>query len=126
MSKSIRDIPKTKRGRPKTTGQGAGIMVRAHDEFLSSLDAWITKQKEQGLSRPEAIRRLVELGLTVRVHKPKQAPADRLARSKELASKTIDSLTAGIPHEEKATRKRRLIKGPEEFRASRVDHEQKD
>jgi hypothetical protein len=66
MSKSIRDIPKTKRGRPKTTGQGAGIMVRAHDEFLSSLDAWITKQKEPGLSRPEAIRRLVELGLSVK------------------------------------------------------------
>jgi hypothetical protein len=63
MNKSIRDIPKKKRGRPKTTGQGAGIMVRAHDDFLDSLDAWITKQKEPDLSRPEAIRRLVEIGL---------------------------------------------------------------
>jgi hypothetical protein len=33
------------------------------DDRLSALDAWIAKQKEAGLSRPEAIRRLVELGL---------------------------------------------------------------
>jgi hypothetical protein len=32
------------------------------DQF-SAIDAWIAKQKEADLSRPEAIRRLVELGL---------------------------------------------------------------
>jgi hypothetical protein len=62
MAKSISDIPKKKRGRPKTTGQGAGIMVRGHDDFLKPLDAWIAKQKPRP-SRPAAIRRLVELGL---------------------------------------------------------------
>jgi hypothetical protein len=30
---------------------------------LAAVDAWIAKQKEPDLSRPEAIRRLVELGL---------------------------------------------------------------
>ena len=63
MAKSIPDIPKKEtRGRPKTTGQGVGIMVRGHDDFLRPLDAWIAKQKPRP-SRPEAIRRLVELGL---------------------------------------------------------------
>jgi hypothetical protein len=63
MAKSIPDIPKKEtRGRPKTTGQGVGIMVRSHDDFLRPLDAWIAKQKPKP-SRPEAIRRLVELGL---------------------------------------------------------------
>jgi hypothetical protein len=63
MAKSIPDIPKKEtRGRPRTTGQGVGIMVRGHDDFLQPLDAWIAKQKEP-LTRPEAIRRLVELGL---------------------------------------------------------------
>jgi hypothetical protein len=39
-----------------------------------------------------------------------------------LASKAIDSLTTGAPNnDEKASRKRRLIKGPEEFREVRVD-----
>jgi hypothetical protein len=32
-------------------------------EQFSAIDAWITKQKEPALTRPEAIRRLVELGL---------------------------------------------------------------
>ena len=69
----------------------------------------------------EAIRRLVELGLTVRI-KPKRAPAGRADRAKELAAKAIDSLTVGTADdEEKASRKRRLIKGPEEFREVRVD-----
>jgi hypothetical protein len=30
---------------------------------LADLDSWIKSQKEPDLSRPEAIRRLVELGL---------------------------------------------------------------
>jgi hypothetical protein len=33
------------------------------DDRIAALDAWIAKQKEPELSRPEAIRRLVELGL---------------------------------------------------------------
>jgi hypothetical protein len=36
------------------------------DAPLATLDAWITKQGEPDLSRPEAIRRLVELGLKVK------------------------------------------------------------
>jgi len=62
MGKSIRDIAKKRRGRPKTTGLGTGILVRMHDQ-LGALDAWIERQREPGLSRPEAIRRLVEIGL---------------------------------------------------------------
>jgi len=62
MRKSIRDIAKKTRGRPKTTGLGTGVLVRMHDQ-LDELDAWIAKQKEPSLTRPEAIRRLVEIGL---------------------------------------------------------------
>jgi hypothetical protein len=36
------------------------------DRPLAALDAWIAKQKEPELSRPEAIRRLVEIGLKVK------------------------------------------------------------
>jgi hypothetical protein len=63
MAKSIRDIAKRPIGRPKTTGPGTGVLVKMHDQHLDALDSWITKQGEPGLSRPEAIRRLVELGL---------------------------------------------------------------
>jgi hypothetical protein len=36
------------------------------DDRIAALDAWIKKQNEADLSRPEAIRRLVELGLKAR------------------------------------------------------------
>jgi predicted P-loop ATPase/GTPase len=70
-------------------------------------------------TRSEAIRRLVELGLTV---KKKSAPSQRQrAALADLAAKAIDSLTVEAPDGEKASRKRRLLKGPEEFREVRVD-----
>ena len=64
MAKSITvNANKTKRGRPVTTGTGTIVGVRMLDSPLAAVDAWIAKQNEPDLSRPEAIRRLVELGL---------------------------------------------------------------
>jgi hypothetical protein len=93
--------------------------MRLSDEFIAKVDAWAEKQDDQP-GRTEAIRRLVELGLTV---KTRSAPSERQrAALADLASKAIDGLTAGTPdNNEKASRKRRLIKGPEEFREVRVD-----
>jgi hypothetical protein len=62
MAKSI-TVNANKRGRPVTTGTGTVVGVRMLDRPLAAVDAWIKKQKEPDLSRPEAIRRLVELGL---------------------------------------------------------------
>jgi hypothetical protein len=62
MEKSISASAK-RRGRPVTTGTGTTIGVRMLDDRIATLDAWIKKQNEADLSRPEAIRRLVELGL---------------------------------------------------------------
>jgi hypothetical protein len=121
MKKSIRDIAKKRVGRPKTTGLGTGILVRMHDGNLGVLDAWISKQKESGLTRPEAIRRLVELGLTIKMKAKQPAPA-RAARAKELATKAIERMIdPAAPPEERAQRRRHLTKGPSEFREDRVD-----
>jgi len=64
MAKSIRDSTKSnaKMGRPVTTGPGEPMVVRMHDEQLEAIDAWIAEHGDK-ISRPEAIRRLVELGL---------------------------------------------------------------
>jgi hypothetical protein len=71
------------------------------------------------LGRSDSIRRLVELGLTM---KTRSVPSERKrAALADLASKAIDSLKVEAPDDEKASRKRRLIKGPEEFRKDRVD-----
>ena len=50
-----------KRG-PKPTGKGVPIQVRMQPDELAKLDKWRVKIVDEP-SRPEAIRRLVELGL---------------------------------------------------------------
>jgi hypothetical protein len=88
---------------------------------MAGIVAWAAKQKDSP-PRSEAIRRLVELGLTVRTAKTKQAPAARAHRAKELAAHAIDKM--GDPTarpDERDQRRRRLTKGPEEFQEVRVD-----
>jgi hypothetical protein len=55
-------IPRKKRG-PPATGKGEPVVVRMHPPMLAGLDEWISNQRQPFPSRPEAIRRLVELGL---------------------------------------------------------------
>lgn len=62
MAKSIKDTPKKQRGRPSTGGRREGVMVRLEPAQFEALNGWI-KRNAPDLSRPEAIRRLVELGL---------------------------------------------------------------
>jgi Arc/MetJ-type ribon-helix-helix transcriptional regulator len=116
MKKSIKVTPKKARGRP-ATGKDPHVTARMPGELINQVEAWATSR---GLGRSEAIRRLVELGLTV---KTKSAPSERQrAALADLASKAIDSLTVGTAESDvKASRKRRLLKGPEEFRDVRVD-----
>jgi len=92
--------------------------IRLSDEFLEKIDGWAAKQEDRP-GRSEAIRRLVELGLAVRT---RSVPSERQrAALEDLASKAIDSLAVEAPDDEKASRKRRLLKGPKEFREMRVD-----
>jgi hypothetical protein len=92
------------------------------DRPLAALDAWIAKQKEPELSRPEAIRRLVEMGLRVKTPARSVSNPGRKLRAQELATKTIEKMIdPSAPPEERAQRRRRLTKGPTEFREARVD-----
>jgi hypothetical protein len=107
-------IPQKKRG-PLPTGKGTPIMVRIRPKELSELDGWIKRQDDKP-SRPEAIRRLMQQALTnAASHQPmSKATASKAA---ELAAREINQL--GDPSaapEERASRKRRLIAGPKEFR----------
>jgi hypothetical protein len=99
-------------------------MVRLQPSLLSGLDSWIAGQAGS-LTRPEAIRRLIERAFTAAAP---SAPAKVGSRRKaaELAGRAIDRLgdqTATV--EERAHRKHRLIKGPREFRDVRDDQPKK-
>lgn len=92
--------------------------MRLVPDQLSALDAWIAKQREP-MSRPEAIRRLVELGLAAKTsHEPySKKSTDRAA---EMAERQIDRLSdPSATSEERQSRKRKLLKGPAEFRDMR-------
>jgi hypothetical protein len=60
-------LPKKKRG-PSPTGKGTQIGERWHPAELVAIDKWIASQGEE-LSRGQAIRRLVEVGLKAKVLK---------------------------------------------------------
>jgi hypothetical protein len=120
MAKSINDIPKKQRGRPSTGGRREGVMVRLEPAQFEALDGWIKKHDVE--SRPEAIRRLVELGLKVKAPTGPSRNALRASLAAELAAKAIDGIVdPSAPPEERAQRRRRLTKGPLEFREDRVD-----
>jgi hypothetical protein len=112
---------KKKRGPPRTTGPGTLIGLRCHPPFVSAVDEWRGRQEDDP-SRPAAIVRLAELGLTV------GAPIGRTAareatKASELARDTINQLAdEKASAADQASRKRQLIKGPEEFRDFREDH----
>ncbi|MGY4567534.1 ribbon-helix-helix protein, CopG family [Bradyrhizobium sp. USDA 3256] len=60
MGKSITVAPKKKRGRPPSGGRDPGVHIRLPEEMIEAIDAYSTTQS---VSRSEAIRRLVEIGL---------------------------------------------------------------
>lgn len=105
-----------------TTGTGTIIGVRMLDAPMAALDDWITRQGESYLSRPEAIRRLVELGLKAKAPVRPVGKSRGGLRARELATKAIEKIIdPAAPPEERAQRRRRLTNGPPEFREDRLD-----
>jgi hypothetical protein len=136
-------LAKKRRG-PAPTGKGVQVVVRLQPDPLSALDKWAARQADKP-TRAEAIRRLVERGLTGKTKaRPSAAlvadlaadaidslgpkvkaparPVGKRLRAQELAAKTIEKIIdSAAPPEERTERKRRLTKGPAEFRDARVD-----
>jgi hypothetical protein len=117
-------ITQKKRG-PPATGKGELIGVRIQPALMQALDGWIA-DRGLGFTRPEAIRRLVEhaLGDSASV---RPASGKQQTKAAGLAGRTVDQLgDQTATGEERAQRKRRLIKGPREFREMRADQPKKE
>jgi Arc/MetJ-type ribon-helix-helix transcriptional regulator len=117
MKKSIKVTPKKKRGRP-ATGRDPHVTSRMPPQLVAEVEAWASANET---SRSDAFRRLVERALA---SEQPSAPRSekKAAKAKELAAAQIDRLAdKSAPAEEQASRKRRLLKGPEEFCDVRVD-----
>ena len=80
MKLSRNNAVRKKRGRP-ATGQDPTTSIRLSTELRALIDEWAAQHPEK-LTRTEAIRRLVELGLKARPGgKAKRGPKDTLKRS---------------------------------------------
>lgn len=69
MNSSIQDIPK-RRGRPKTTGRGEGVLVRLQPAQIRQLDAWIAEQPDPKPTRPAAVRQILDGVLSGQPYRP--------------------------------------------------------
>ena len=107
-------------GRPRT-GITPLMGFRADPVIRASIVRWAENQPDQP-TLSEAIRRLVEVGLKVKAPtRPISKPGRRL-RAQELATNAIEKMIdPQAAPEEQAQRRRRLTKGPIEFREARVD-----
>jgi hypothetical protein len=120
MARSGALAAKRKRGRP-ATGRDPVTAIRLSTGMRKKVDAWAAGQTDKP-SRSEAIRRLVGLGLEYLPAAPRRTEKKAAARASEMAGSMIDWLSdKSTPAEERAKRKRRLVKGPEEFRDMRGD-----
>jgi hypothetical protein len=87
-----------------------------------AIDGWASRQSDKP-SRSEAIRRLVELGLSASPAARLPSPKNR-GKAAHLAAEAIDWHTdRSASSEEQASRKQRLLKGPPEFRELRRDQQ---
>jgi Arc/MetJ-type ribon-helix-helix transcriptional regulator len=116
--KPTKTAVQNKRGRPPT-GQDPVSAIRLPHKLTAAIDNWAAHNG--ATSRSEAIRRLVELGLAV--SQPLQRRSlEAASKALDLASQQIDKLIdPSTSDEDRKTRKRRLLKGPKEFRDFRGD-----
>jgi hypothetical protein len=111
---------KPKRRRRPATGKDPLMGFRASSDIRAAIVKWAEGQPDTP-TLSEAIRRLVEIGLTVRT-KSTQTPGERATRASELAAKAIEKISdPSASQQERTQRRRRLTRGPQEFREDRVD-----
>ena len=113
----VKVTQKRKPGRP-ATGRDPTTSIRFPADLIVRIEAW---GAPKGIGRSAAIRRLVEQALEgIRPKAPRHAASDKSAS--DMAGHEIDKLAdVGATNEEQASRKRRLLKGPKEFREMRAN-----
>ena len=115
---AIKVKPK-KRGRP-ATGKDPLMGFHASSDMRAAIAKWAERQPDTP-TPSEAVRRLVEMGLTVR-KRSMHATGERATRARELAAKAIEKISdPSASQQERTQRRRRLTRGPQEFRQDRLD-----
>lgn len=89
--------------------------------MLNAVDDWRRGQSDLP-TRATAIRRLAEIGLKAKMEAKPVSKPGRRQRAHELATKAIEKMIdPAVSAGEREQRRRRLTKGPPEFREDRLD-----
>jgi hypothetical protein len=115
MARVANKDKRKKRVRPAT----GTVALRLPRDTVAAIDAWA--KREGAASRPAAILLLLELATagTQRLRKRSNKSA---SQARTMAAEELDRLgDQSLPDEERERRKRRLTKGPTEFRDMRGD-----
>lgn len=113
-------MPKRSTNRPTVKPSIAAISVRCDQKMLISLDEWRRAQWDTP-NRAMAIHRLAQQALAGTADARQRSSASK-RRAADMAGRELDRLgDQQASGKERADRKRRLIKGPQEFRDMRRD-----
>src|ERR687898_699781 len=117
---AISRAKKQSRGRPRV--DATPVNVRIPPDQLAGLDKWIQKSRDHP-SRPEAIRQLLEHALANTASTLGTRSKEATVKASTLARRELERAIPddASPPEEQERRKRRLLKGPKEFRDIRND-----
>jgi hypothetical protein len=100
--------------------RSAPVSLGASPGLSREIRAWAKRQCDTPRIA-EAVRRLVEIGLAAS-RPDKRRSKKSAAKASKMAGQQIDKFAdASIPEAEQLARKRRLIKGPQEFQELRGD-----
>jgi Arc/MetJ-type ribon-helix-helix transcriptional regulator len=107
----------TRKGPQRSSARrGAVTTIELPRQLWQQIDRW--RREDGAKTRSEAIRRLLAQALAS--HPARRIGAEFAAKASDLAGQAIDRLAdSSATKEEQAKRKRRLIKGPREFRTAR-------
>lgn len=108
-------------------GRDPTMAIRFPTKLRGAVVKWAEKQPDTP-QISAAVRRLVELGLAAdqaaagRKSIKRTRNTNQEARASEMAGRVIDGMIDdATPNEDKVYRRRRLIKGPDEFQKLRAD-----
>jgi hypothetical protein len=118
MAKPPKTIRRKKSGRP-AAGQDTVMALRFAPTLVRTIDAWA--KREGATSRSDAIRRLLEQALASSQPQRKRSTKS-VTKAREMAGQELNRLIdESVSIEEQERRKRRLTRGPGEFRDIRGD-----
>jgi hypothetical protein len=96
-------------------------MVRLHPPLLTNVDDWAKHQPDKP-SRPEAIRRLLKLGLSVGGTPQRRLAEETACMDSDFPTREVELVSdRSASTDEQARRNRALIRGSKELRDVRSD-----